>query len=526
MSLHRTSAARRGRGRAWLLGGALACAGGLCGVLGIAAPPAAQPVCTSKAKFRIPFQFDSEEMARLGAVEIQLHVSTDQGRRWQHAQSVSPAEGRFTFEAPGEGHFTFAVRTVDAQNQFHPAGPLQGGLQVVVDQTPPTLQLQLRESAPGEVELTWSAADDYLDLASLRLEFLDANTPNWQPVGITPAESGRTKWSVSQGGRVLVRGTVADRAGTNASAEAATTLQAARPGQAQPAMPDFSQPVAGPRPPAVPGEGLANIPSTRIVPPGTMPTTLMPIIQPLPVGGQSPARIIAGFPPEAQAQPATRNTAAQTKSNSEGARRVNTTKFNINYQVDEVGPSGVGGVDLYITEDHGGKWFLYGTDEDRQSPIAVEVPRDGQYGFALRARSGVGLAQDPPQPGDVPAINVIVDRRPPQVELKPLRQVNPRQIEIAWTATDEALADLPIAISCAERPTGPWRQITGWRENDGQFTWTIDAQASQHIYVRLEVRDAAGNIARVDAPEPLIVDLTRPTARIVDVESVETPRPQ
>lgn len=526
MSVHQTSAVRRARGRAWLYGGALACAGGLWSAWGVAAPPAAQPVCTSKAKFRIPFQFDSEEMARLGAVEIQLHVSTDQGRRWQHAQSVSPAEGRFTFEAPGEGHYAFAVRTVDAQNQFHPAGPLQSGLQVIVDQTSPTLQLQLRESAPGEVELTWSAADDHLDLSSLRLEFLDPNTPNWQPVGITPAESGRTKWSVSQGGRVLVRGTVADRAGTNISAEAATTLQAARPGQPQPAMPDFSQPVAGPRPPVPLGEGLAHIPSTRVVQPGGVPTTLMPIIQPLPVAGQSPARIISGFPPETPPPPAARNAPAQSASNPSGARRVNTTKFNINYQVEEVGPSGVGGVDLFITEDNGGKWFLYGTDEDRQSPIAVEVPRDGQYGFALRARSGVGLAQDPPQPGDVPAINVVVDRRPPQVDLKPLRQVNPRQIEITWTATDEALADLPIALSCAERPTGPWRQISSWRENDGKFTWTIDSQASQQIYVRLEVRDAAGNVARVDTPEPLLVDLTRPTARIVDVESVETPRPQ
>ena len=73
-------------------------------------------------------------------------------------------------------------------------------LQVIVDQTAPTLQIQLRELTPGEVELTWSAADDHLNVDSLRLEFLDANTQNWQPVGISPADSGRTSWTVAQGG--------------------------------------------------------------------------------------------------------------------------------------------------------------------------------------------------------------------------------------------------------------------------------------------------------------------------------------
>ena len=41
--------------------------------------PTAKPLYTQKPRFRIPFQFDAAEMRRLGAVEIQLFVSTDAG---------------------------------------------------------------------------------------------------------------------------------------------------------------------------------------------------------------------------------------------------------------------------------------------------------------------------------------------------------------------------------------------------------------------------------------------------------------
>jgi hypothetical protein len=519
----------RRRSLSWLFTGTLVAAGWFSARPASAGPPAAQPVCTSRAKFRIPFQFDAEEMTRLGAIEIQLFVSTDQGRHWQHAQSVAPAAGRFTFEAPGEGEYRFSVRTVDGQNQFHPPGPLQSGLQVIVDQTPPTLQIQLRESSPGEVELAWNAADDNLNVDSLRLEYQDGNTRNWQPVGIMPAGSGRTTWNVPQGGRVLVRGTVADLAGNEISADAATSLQAARPGQPRPATPDFSQPVAGPRTlPQAPGSIAAN-PSVTTAP-NAMPDVLMPVIQPIPVAGAGPPRIVAGPAPDQSTAAQTDDATARTNSPRATGRRINVARFNLNYSVDEVGPSGLGGIDLYITEDNGGKWYLYGPDEDRRSPMPVEVPRDGVYGFAVRARSGVGLAQDAPQPGEPPAMRIIVDRQPPQAALKSVRQgvgAAHHQVEIVWEVTDEELAELPVALYYSGQPGGPWQSITGWRENDGLFRWTINTDMPSQLYVRLVARDAAGNMARVEAAEPLYVDLTRPAARIVDIESLQSgPQPQ
>ena len=47
------------------------------------------------------------------------------------------------------------------------------------------------------------------------------------------------------------------------------------------------------------------------------------------------------------------------------------------------------------------------------------------------------------------------------------------------------------------------------------------------LFVRIAVRDEAGNQARAETEQPVLIDLTRPTARIVDVESIDagtTPR--
>src|SRR5437879_11941348 len=60
-----------------------------------AAPIPTAPVYTNKLKFRIPFHYDSAEISRLGARQIQLYVSRDRGRAWQPYQSVAPDAGKF-----------------------------------------------------------------------------------------------------------------------------------------------------------------------------------------------------------------------------------------------------------------------------------------------------------------------------------------------------------------------------------------------------------------------------------------------
>ncbi|OYW19058.1 MAG: hypothetical protein B7Z55_09580 [Planctomycetales bacterium 12-60-4] len=210
-------------------------------------------------------------------------------------------------------------------------------------------------------------------------------------------------------------------------------------------------------------------------------------------------------------------------------RIVNTLKFQLGYKVDDVGPSGVGGVDLYITPDNGRQWYRYGEDPDRTSPFEVQVPRDGEYGFTVRVRSGAGLGLEPPTPGESPSIQIVVDQTPPALELLPIRQgqgTDLNQITIQWKITEERPADKPVSIYYAPSPQGPWEPISGWRADTGSYAWSVGLGSPAQFWVRVVARDAAGNVTQAETTQPIVVDLARPTARIVDVEMMPTTTPR
>jgi hypothetical protein len=208
-------------------------------------------------------------------------------------------------------------------------------------------------------------------------------------------------------------------------------------------------------------------------------------------------------------------------------RVVNSRRFQIGYRIDDVGASGISRVELFITQSGGKKWYKYGEDADRTSPFEVEVHQEGRYGFMLRAHSGLGLASLPPQPGDNPAISVIVDKTPPKVELLPVQQGRGDQLHklsIRWKVTDDYPTEKPIALSYSTDPNGPWEPITGWIPDSGRFLWTTGPRMPSRLYIRLTARDAAGNMTRRASVDPVIVDLSKPAARIVDVEPIEPSR--
>jgi hypothetical protein len=178
-----------------------------------------------------------------------------------------------------------------------------------------------------------------------------------------------------------------------------------------------------------------------------------------------------------------------------------------------------------MTEDGGEQWTSYGVDEDRTSPIRVTVPKDGSYGFAIRIETPGRAAPEPPRSGERPAMIVDVDETMPQARLLPVRKVGDA-IEIAWEIDDAQLADQPVALFYAARPEGPWQPMTGWQENKQQYRWTLTDGVPRPLYLRLDVRDAAGNIAQVTTAEPLLADQASPKAKIVDVEKLPADDPQ
>lgn len=507
----------------------------------------AEPVFTNKGRFRIPYQLDADEIRRLGASEIQLHVSTDNGRTWKHVDSVPPVEGKFTFDATRDGEYSFAVRTVDRRGDVHPAGPLTASLQVTVDATAPLLAIEVEQSDVGRVQVRWDASDEHLDPQSLTLEHRDATTGDWEPIGIDATDSGQTSWSLAEGGAVEVRGSVRDRAGNEATAEADTTIETIETITEPDGVPEVRrrrEPIAAddPKPsdelitdssslPEITPEVVAfsrTIPDgsaertpveetpSKDAPVGEAPVTKTQVTQPETAAEILPERRVATT---ARSQ---RTAAPATTPLAEGSERwVSSTTFQIAYALDDVGPSGVGSVDLYLTENGGQKWFHYGVDEDRRSPLQITVPDDGTYGFAIRVKSGVGLAKIPPQPNDSPELAVIVDRQPPRATLLPVRQgegTSSNRLLIEWKVTDEALPEQPVSLSYAENLSGPWQPLGGWRANTGRYDWVIGPDVPPQVYVRLDARDRAGNVARAETDQPMIIDLSRPTARFLSVE--------
>ncbi|MEX0717917.1 MAG: hypothetical protein WD066_15085 [Planctomycetaceae bacterium] len=509
-----------------------------------AAPIQGQPLHTNKARFRIPYRYDAAEMQRLGAQEIRLYLSLDRGRQWRHSDSVEPSAGRFDFVAPSDGEYWFAVRTLDRRGQLQPPGDIvDPGLKVVVDTRPPDIELTLRELDAGRVEVSWRASDLNLDASTLELEYVQPGVDDWLPVNVSAQASGRTSWSVGQGGLVAVRGTIADLAGNVGNAQQQARVQAAGRSEPRPSVPDFRQPIAGT------GERL----------PDRFPGSDEPIITPKPRAGlvrdlpeARPQVVQRRFPrpedlppsnefPRSDNDPLTNGarrtdpfpsadgaprTAARPRT-ADGRRLVNARKFRVGYQVEDVGPSGVGAVEFYITQDGGRTWWKYGEDPEHESPFTVEVPEDGVYGFAIRVRSGVGLADDPPQPGDAPAIVIVVDQTPPVAELLPIRQGQGEALDrlfIRWRVDEQNPSDRPVALSYAANRGGPWEPIIDWQEDNGGYEWRVPPGTPERVFVRLEARDAAGNSAVAETAEPVVIDLSRPTGRIVDVETVETER--
>lgn len=461
-----------------------------------------EPVVTRDTSFRIPFTVDQKDKPRLR--EVQLYFSRDRGARWRLYTSTRPDQVDFTFTAPSDGEYWFSVRTMDLEGRIYPPS-LDGvapGLRVVVDTTPPEVALRGSNPPGDQVGVSWGVIDDNLDLNTLRLEYRGGGSTEWYPVNVERTREGRTTWSPSVRGAVDIRLRVADRAGN----EGARTITLAAPA----GIPAFS----------------TNANATQRRPERQT--------QPLQSGGyQIPGRPAFGSAqqsptvlqnPAVQQRPYPQfNPSQQTTQRSEPAplntRLVNSTVFDIAYEIESQGKSGLSSVTLYYTYD-GRRWELWGEDEDRASPFLVEVNGEGVYGFTLVARNGAGVGDDAPSPGSPPQAWIEVDITPPEIELHPPR---PGQgaaegiLDIAWQVQDRNLEAKSITLEYAENATGPWRSIRESIDNTGRFQWRMPPEVPFRFYVRLSAEDRAGNVGRRITDQPVIVDLSRPKPKIIGV---------
>jgi hypothetical protein len=205
-------------------------------------------------------------------------------------------------------------------------------------------------------------------------------------------------------------------------------------------------------------------------------------------------------------------------------RMVNSRTFELEYDVDSVGPSGIGRVELWGTRDGGRTWRSFVADDGNRGSLRVTVDEEGMYGFCIVAANGAGVGGKPPAAGQKPEMILGVDLTKPVAQILSAQQgvdVEFGKVVIAWQADDQYLADRPVTLSYSANRSGPWTQIATGLENTGRYVWLIDSRIPPRVYLRLEVRDLAGNVGVHETGETVAVDASCPTVHIRGVRPVE-----
>jgi hypothetical protein len=248
----------------------------------------------------------------------------------------------------------------------------------------------------------------------------------------------------------------------------------------------------------IPGEIPPPPPQALPTPPAERPTSLT-----LPMPTATANR------PEISADPAAVRPAV---------RMFNTRKIALNFTIKEVGKSGVAAVELWYTRD-GRVWKKTEKNADRP-PFIFEAEEEGLYGFTMVARSGVGLSNGPPRPGEQPQVWVEVDLTSPAVELQDVKLgegPRSRELAIAWKASDRNLTNRPITISWSETPAGPWQPLAANLENSGTHVMTVPQTCPIRFFLRVEAIDMVGNVGTSRCSDAVQLDASIPQVSIVEV---------
>lgn len=609
---------------------------GVCAASATAAPidELPSPIVTRQTVFSIPFTVPAAtDPARLPA-EVRLFYSADSGASWNPAGQIDLRKqtgnyrGSFTFRAPHDGDYWFAIRTVDSQGRMR--SEKQGGpeLRVAVDTVPPRLDLKAQRGSAGELIARWNVVDPNPKSESLKLEVQADGDLDWRPIAIDPqpASSGRsaatgaaTWWPTERNGLVTLRATVSDAAGNQTVAHAKLDLGgaptggdlglAAKPATStaaaqKPAEPTWpfsnrveSQDRASLRPAETAATRASPAPDRSNNPPGSAwrwpadvrtdlplgaaerisnlrrePDPTPPPRGPRPVeppridgpllgrasdtvdsaqdhptarsefaaGSRTPSPNVANWPPgearrvetETPRPIADRPTGSSLPGNSiapsiapaeDRPRMVNSRTFEMDYDLDSIGPSGVAKVELFQTRDGGKNWESAGVDNDNRSPLRATAPGEGIFGFRIAVQSGSGLGGRPPQPGEAPEVWIGVDLTRPVARIVKIEPATPERagaLTISWESSDSALADRPAALFYGAAPGGPWIPIASRLESQGSFDWRYPENAPDRLYFRLEIRDEAGNVGEYETANPTLLERIAPQGRLRAVRPV------
>ena len=507
------------------------------------APAALEPLILRQTTFNIPFSVDPSRPT----VEVQLFVSIDAGATWRQYARQRPTGGHFQFRAGRDGDFWFASRTIESDRTPTSVNQLRPELYVVVDTEQPKMQFDASVGAAGEVVTSWHIVDASLEPNTLKIEYQTGAGQEWQAVAVerqpedqSPKQlSGKmTWWPETSAHSIVLRAEVSDRAGNKAVVNrqlALPKVASNRGWQAPTAQAGIpTDPFHRPNQPqsAAVAWPSDNRVGQRLTPAESSPAS--PAAENTLAANQFPAATTEVQPPVGRqvtvgvdaADSATRRSVTGGLPPGERPRMSATKRFQLDYEIDTVSPSGIRQVELWGTRDEGRTWTRWTTDQDLQSPIDVEVDAEGMYGFRIVIVGNNGLASPTPQNGELADLWVGVDVTQPEVKIASAiygEGEHAGQLEVRWSADDDSFDDRPISLLFAQRPGGPWTTIASGLPNDGLYHWPIDPRVPDKIYLKIEARDLAGNTNSDQLTDPISISGLTPRARIRGVRPTPAP---
>jgi hypothetical protein len=181
---------------------------------------------------------------------------------------------------------------------------------------------------------------------------------------------------------------------------------------------------------------------------------------------------------------------------------------------------------LYLTQDGGKNWAQFVEDPEAEKATSgtryqrtLELPGEGVFGLYLVVRNPAGVGKAAPRPGDAPEMVIEVDTTTPSATLfKPGPDPARRDaLLLTWSAEDRNLTARPVALEWATESEGPWQEIASDLPNTGKYSWVVPQGTPVRVYLRLRVRDTAGNVGLAVTSQPQLVDLSEPEGALVGV---------
>jgi hypothetical protein len=403
-------------------------------------------------------------------------------------QSLDGGKKGFLFTAERDGDYEFAVQFNYSDGTSNPrTDELSAQQRIIVDTTGPTVKLYATNNG-----VEWVATDENLDPRGITLQCKWPASREWTTVTDRAFRtSDRFGWRLDPGKVLEVRVLAKDRAGHDSFSPIVRVPPDAANGAS------FPRPSTGGAPEWVGGGtgggGGSSLPAARI-------------------------------------------------------DYVSTLKFDVDYAIEQMGPSGVKAAHLFVRKNQG-DWVLAKqqtvnlrpSDKEQTISIPFEAREEGTYDFHVIPESGAGKRASDPRRGDAAMLHVVVDTTAPYVQITGV-QVRPggtrgALVEINWEVADPNLMPNPISLEWSLDPkSSKWNEIkyrlSNTSQTSGRFTWEVPDSELWKFYIRARAVDRASNTGehvwgqdsqKSQPPKEVIVDLVSPTGGIKGVRGGNAP---